>query len=299
MKFESGFNFYKPYTYLVRDAMLRTNKLKPGGKVARAFPYQRIFIEKDQNFQLSGELMIWEDKWLDSPVYLYPEDETLVNDIRRGEFHGRINNIDPTGLDRRLSQFSIAVPSATRFNGESISGIFVSILHPSEVEQMVKDFVKKYKIRKRLFIPARESKVFQINYRLNDDTDTETVCEPLSGLLDYMATNKNKTQNEVIKFVLGFIVYICAAENVIENVSSIKLPKKIQGRKTKKKPQSLRINYSGPRDGTRMHFRNLVHEKYYQLPEFQNYEPGTRWTLVKGSLKEVGRDESVLGEGLH
>lgn len=284
VKNSKGYSFYEPFTHMVRDSMLKTNKIKADSKLAKVFPYQKIYIDNEEKFTLDGELMMWEHSWLKSPLYLFPDSPELVTAILKGNFEGKITNIAP-----KYDQFSIAIPQKSKFNGVHIPGIYVSILSHDEAKRQIKAFVNEIQIDKMILMPRKDDRVFHISYRTCRDGRTVAVSKPLSELMSYMETNTNETQNAVIRFVLGFLIYISAAPDSVEDASHIILPKRFQATfdsDAAAKPTSIGVHFAGDRKGTRFHLRCLMNEMYYQ-GEWEAYERGTRWVFVKGSGKKV------------
>lgn len=229
-----------------------------------------------------GELLLWEHKWLKSPLYFYPENEDLISAILGAKFEGKM-----TAIHSEYNQFSIAIPKSARFAGAPVQGIFVSITSYDETKQQILDFLHEHDINltldKHFILPPHDGKMFHISYRITSNDVTETVCRTLDDFPDYIKANQNETQNEVIRFVLGFLIYISCFKDVVHDAPSISMPKRAT---PDRKYKAFRVNFAGSRERCRFHLRNLKHPKYYK-GEYEVMERGSRWVPVNGSIKTV------------
>jgi hypothetical protein len=281
-KWMKGYSFYRPYTYEARDVLFKTMGLKVNSKVAKTIPYQKYFVEQTKVFDAASAYFVWEHEWLKSPLILFPESAELTTKIIKGNFEGKLTNVHS-----EFTHFSIAVPQEVTFGGKHALGIFVTIVSHQEQVRQLNQFCIDFNVNRQFEIPFFEQKMFTINYRtstkLATDNVINSVSQPLEQLLTYLEQNNDETQNEIIRFVLGFLIYISAFDDVIEDASYIKMPKKVT---PNTKHRAYKVCHAGDRNGPCFHLRNLINGRFYKN-DFKDLEPGTRWVPVRGRIKII------------
>lgn len=110
--------------------------------------------------------------------------------------------------------------------------------------------------------------------------------ETTSGLfLDAVSLDEkdHEIQYEVMRFVVGFLVYISAHEDKLKPIESMKM------RGAEKGSNPMTINYLPEFKSTGRkapHYRNLRHERFYR-GEYESWESGTRWVPVNMNIEEA------------
>jgi hypothetical protein len=177
--------------------------------------------------------------------------------------------------------FSIAIPKDTKFNDQTIQGLFVSYMTPERKNELVGIFNKDHgtntilnqneKIDPQLTICYTDSQgqgriVLNIDlWKLEWILDAQSVEEyhQLTGLsvgsfISYdLSQQEQKTQFDVLKFVVAFIVYTSVHATSIEFVQDIKMP---GSDKNSTKTSINKVMHFKPQGSVRPHYRNLRDE---------------------------------------
>jgi len=223
-----------------------------------------------------------------------PESEGLVTQLLDTNFEGQIKALRPF-----VDVFSIALPKQTMFNGQKIQGLFVHYLTPERKDELVEQFNQDFATKTSLEGTGTGGPQLGICYQdpdgvgrivLNLDLwklewvlqaeDIDTYHE-LTGVdtsvFSYdLSDHERRTQFEILKFVIAFIVYIGAHENSVAFMHDIKLPGSDKGAV----PASIhQVHQFRPTGSVRPHYRNLRHERYYR-GRWEDWVPGSRWIPV-------------------
>jgi len=183
---------------------------------------------------IAAPVLISEQIWLENPVCLMPESSELIEQILKTNFEGQVN-----ALRSEYEHFMVAIPKSTRFNGEVIKGVFISILDPKRKNTIIEHFANKYDAPIKMTFNGSQEKNLCIAYRdpigngmivnnvpvwkLAFILEAESIEE--FGELTRKTTKddifsidlskkEQKTQFEVIRFIIGFMVYMSAHKDL-------------------------------------------------------------------------------------
>ena len=292
-----NYYLYSPYSYKVRA------ELKKGLREMEIDiphqPWQRTWIELLNEGlilpDIASPIVFLEHWWFKDPVCLMPESEGLVTQLLNTNFEGQIKALKPFA-----DVFSIALPKQTTFNDQKIQGLFVHYLTPKHKDELVEQFNRDFATQTSLEGTGIGGPQLGICYQdpdgmgrivLNLDLcklewilqaeDIDTYHE-LTGVesgtvFSYdLSDHERRTQFEILKFVIAFIVYIGAHENSVAFMHDIKLPGSDKGTARASIHRVRRFRSTG---SVRPHYRNLRHVRYYQ-GRWGDWAPGSRWIPV-------------------
>jgi len=287
----------------VRSQIKRSTKI---GQIKKFSSWQKAWatLLKDGTIipDIAAPVLISEQFWLENPVCLMPESPELIEQILKTNFEGQVN-----ALRSEYEHFMVAIPKSTRFNGEVIKGVFISILDPKRKNTIIEHFANKYDAPIKMTFNGSLEKNICISYRdpigngmivnnvpvwkLAFILEAESIEE--FGELTRKTTKddifsidlskkEQKTQFDVIRFIIGFMVYMAAHKDHISSVDSLKM----QGDKNTKPLVIKTIKHFTQTKSKSAHYRNLRHERFYQ-GEWETWEKGTRWVPVNMITKLV------------
>lgn len=292
-----NFYLYNPVSFSIRS------ELKKGAKQygfdISGQPWQRTWIEfLNQGIlhsDIATPIVFLENYWLKNPVCLLPESNSLIQQLLNTNFEGQIKALRPF-----TELFSIALPKETYFNGEKIHGIFVSYMTTDRKDELVTAFNKDHGTKTVFNNPGKQDPQLTICYAdphgngrivLNVDLwklewilEAENL-EEYHGLMGIstgsfisydLSENEQKTQFEILKFVIAFIVYISAHDDAVEFVQNIKMP---GSDKITSKAIINKVKQFKPKGTVKPHYRNLRDKRYYR-GQWSDWSPGSRWIPV-------------------
>lgn len=284
-----SYSFYEPYSFAVRRSLKRVFREK--GVKKQAWPYQKLYLDvqtetSTQSLNTAAYTMALEHAWLENnPLCLIPESASLVEQILHSNFEGQLDN-----LAAEYELFAIAIPKSSRFNTHHVQGLFVSISNAIQRESYIAGFKQDFDIVSPIYSPQDRGKLITINYKVGNDLVLDTFSAEIGRIPEVLALLKqtNKTRFEVLRFVLGFIIYMSAFDDVVEDARYLNIPS--IGYKQKIRQSKVRepSDTHGTGRQVRFHFRNLRHECFYR-GEYEDLTPGSRWIPVKGAVKLVRR----------
>jgi hypothetical protein len=267
----TNYYLYTPVTFSVRSDVKKIIRQSNPEEI-QIGPWQRQWIEMLEcgliTSDLTTPLTIVEHQWLKSPIAYLPETASLVTQLLKTNDTGQVK-----ALKTPADQFCIAMPKSVRFNEQCIGGIFVSFVAPCVSDQYKYQFAEDFdvpprpdmtrndidKIDPQLFIAYQvDSKgqhyvirvdLWKLNWIL--EAETEEIYGELSGEIganlfaETLTPNEKKTQFELLRFVVAFIVYLSAHENVVSSTDNIKMT----GAQKNSKPIELRtVQHIKPSD---------------------------------------------------
>jgi hypothetical protein len=256
-------------------------------------------------------IVILESAWLNNPVCLLPESKELIQQIQMSNFEGQIDE-----LKYPYKIFTIAIPKNVQFNGQKIEGLLVTALTATQKNVIAADFSKKFLNDRKLLIgdPSTgnltgEQVQFNVTYmdpsnnkayittnidgsmlssvmnsKTIEDFSIATTNSDNTTLSDSLNDQEKATQFALLKFVVGFIIYLSAHDkDCVKDIESIKMNGATKGTLP---VQVETIRHFKSRGNSAPHYRNLRHERFYQ-GDYEQWKPGTRWIPVNMHLKSV------------
>lgn len=292
---------YNPFSNTFRATIKKA--LKKSGSYDKDFVWQKIWGDQFSRnprlaYDIATPVVIMENTYFDNPVCLLPESHDLVSQVIETNFEGVLTALNPTD-----NIFSVAIPKETKFNHQIIEGIFVCYSTKNDFENLyLSSFNAKYNLSlstETIWINTNSEPILTIAYKDPNSTELIVITSPISKFSnvlsaisheDYnklagfsdepisadLSEQERKTQYEVVKFCLGFIVYISAHPDCLIDINNIKYPGLT---KQTSKVTIKRIKQFFPRGKVRPHYRNLRDSRYYKN-EWSSWPPGSRWVPV-------------------
>lgn len=122
-----------------------------------------------------------------------------------------------------------------------------------------------------------------LNSRSIEEFDASTRLTDADVFSYSLSTNEMRTQFEVLKFVVGFIVYMSVYHNRVKVIDNIKMKNADKGAL----PLRLEIIKQMHQTGKKApHYRNLRDSRYYK-GDFKSWKRGSRWIPVNMQTKIV------------
>lgn len=295
---------YNPATYSVRAELKKGAKELGIDMTKKPWQYAWIdFLSKGLILpDIVTPIIFQENNWLKQPVCFLPETDVLIRQLLDTNYEGQVNS-----LRTYASAFSIAIPKSTKFNNQSIQGLFVTYLTPDEKNRLIDEFNRDYgtgvhgeqtgKTSKQLTItyadPAGKGRmVLNVDlWKLEWILSSETIEEfnELTGIntdsvINYeLSTEEQKTQFQILKFVVSFIVYMSAYDECISEVHDVRM----SGSDKHTNSVSVKtIKSFYEKGGIKPHYRNLRDDRFYQ-GKWSDWEKGSRWIPVNMETSKV------------
>jgi len=302
-----NYYLYTPFSYTFRAQIKKTLKqLNVDYKNIVWQKYWSDTLERNpqMGLDLSATILILENKYLKEPLCVLPETHHLVEQILDTNFEGQVTTLKPVA-----EMFSIAVPKEKRFNGQVIEGIFVGYTTNRRFDEDQAAFNLQHGTTiKTVLVPVagKDDPILTIAYSdpqspelivltslvsryekiLSARTATEFKVyaedgkEPISLEL---TDDEYQTQFEIVRFVIGFIVYMSAHSDCLCDEQSIKMPAS-----TKDSPKYIvrQARHFKPKGTIKPHYRNLRDERFYRH-EWSNWPSGSRWVPVNMETIQV------------
>lgn len=297
----SNLYIYPLYQNEIRSVI--KNGLKSAGmlKEFKRRAWQDWFIELLSSGELihdlSTSLVFNEEEWFKNPVCFCPKSETFIQTLLKTGFEGQLSS-----LRLPCPYFTLAIPKAARFGGETVRGLFVNCITAAEQEASVSRFISRYSVKPTTFVHEstvdRDVPLLTIAYQvsgsearyvfrktvpeLNAVLQSKTIEEYKSFLAVDMQVvsfdlNKDelKTQFEIARFVIAMIIYLNAFPDSVEAVSNQRWDA-AKGKLTVKMMTARDFTGEGK---LQPHFRNLRDERFYRN-DWAAWQKGSRWVPV-------------------
>lgn len=295
---------YSPFTFDVRACVKKGfkrsgTKSTPLHKQAYQKIYTDIMLTNDASLagvttgspaDKATHVLVHENIWLNNnPVCLVPESATLISQILKSRFEGLLDTLVPP-----WPMFSVVIPKETTFGGVYFKGIFVSVSTHQQRQSYIDEYVKSYDISTKLHPPVNQGTLLLINFKTVGKLALDCLLVDLAQIPALLATlamskrNTDITKYELLRFVVGFLVYMTAFDNVVEDTGFLAMPQ--SGKHYNRKLSARQVRNVSTSKQTRFHFRNLRHPCFYN-GKFKDRPRGSVWIAVNGAVKTVGSNE--------
>jgi hypothetical protein len=273
----------------------------------KASVWQSIWLsllrENKLQQDISTQIVFMENEWAKNPTTLVVEDIALIESIEGIKIDGQLENIE---LPSRVC--TIAFPNNCLFNGHKINGCLISKMAKAEGDACVSNMAKQFGVKNVSSVNGSweyTADRFTISYRdpystgsivLNISSDkladilnadsykdyTEKAGQSSLGLA--LSPSEAITQFELMRFILGMLVYVSANEKALSSVESLFVDSTSANKKIK--CDVFRVNTIRIRKGIDPHYRQMQHEKFYQ-GKWENWRRGSRFVPVNMELMLV------------
>jgi len=251
------------------------------------------------------QIIFMENAWKNNPVCLVPESADLKETLKGIRIEGVLDKIKTPA-----TVFTVSIPKGMLFNGEKINGCLVSKTSHTSSNKMLRAMGEEYNVSGVPenqpvwdYIADRFTLTYQIgtekmryvanmcSSKLTNILSSKDYAEYESKLGrnsmgDGLTREEITTQYELLRFVLGMLVYTSSGEGSITKIDSIYMD--APGETKKIKVAMSRINHFKVRNGVSPHYRQLSAERYYQ-GDWHDWERGSRFIPVNMELSLVDK----------